>query len=125
MSAPDKPSPHTIDEAALRSKLLAVPAIVVEKVLLLYAILSDRFTPMWVHALVVAALIYLLDPLDCVPDFLPGIGFTDDLAVLALTLERLSLFVTPRVRMCAKRLAPRWMKSGDDDTNRNQQPQTY
>lgn len=125
MNASDTPPPEPkLDESALRAKLLAVPSIIVEKALILYVILTDRFTPIWVRALVVAALVYLINPLDAIPDVLPGIGLADDLAVLALTLERLSRFVTPRVRMRAKRLAPEWLKGGGDNEEHNTQPQT-
>jgi uncharacterized membrane protein YkvA (DUF1232 family) len=45
-----------------------------------------------------------------------GIGLTDDLAVLALALERASRFVTPAVRKRASELAPEWLgKNGDID----------
>lgn len=117
MSAPD-----TVDEGALRTKLLLVPAVIVEKALILYVILTDRFTPVWVRALVIAALVYLINPLDALPDVLPGIGLADDLAVLSVTLERLSRFVTPRVKMRAKRLAPEWLAradTNDSKTNTN------
>jgi uncharacterized membrane protein YkvA (DUF1232 family) len=125
MNASDTPPPEPkLDESALRSKLLTVPSIIVEKALILYVILTDRFTPIWVRVLVIAALVYLINPLDAIPDVLPGIGFADDLAVLALTLERLSRFVTPRVRMRARRLTPQWLKSGDDNEEHNSQPQT-
>jgi uncharacterized membrane protein YkvA (DUF1232 family) len=125
MNVSDTPPPEPkLDESALRSKLLTVPSIVVEKSLILYVILTDRFTPLWVRALVVAALIYVINPLDTIPDVLPGIGLADDLAVLALTLERLSRFVTPRVRMRAKRLAPEWLKSGGNNEEPKPQPQT-
>ena len=65
-------------------------------------------------ALVAAALVYLINPLDAIPDALPGIGLVDDLAVLALTLERLSRFATPRVRLRARRMAPEWLARRDD-----------
>ena len=125
MIAPQLPTDPHVDEAALRSKLLVVPSIIVEKALVLYVILTDRFTPAWVRALVVAALVYLINPLDLVPDAIPGIGLADDLAVLALTLERLSRFATPRVRMRAKRMAPEWLARGDDNTETHTpEPQT-
>lgn len=41
--------------------------------------------------LAVAALIYLISPIDLVPDFLIGIGFGDDLAVIAWAFAKLSL----------------------------------
>ena len=41
-------------------------------------------------------------------------GLVDDLAVLALTLERLSRFATPRVRLRARRMAPEWLSRRDE-----------
>jgi uncharacterized membrane protein YkvA (DUF1232 family) len=62
-----------------------------------------------VRALVLAALAYLINPLDLVPDALVGVGLTDDFAVLALALERVSRHVTPAVRERARALAPEWL----------------
>lgn len=36
------------------------------------------------------ALLYVLSPVDLVPDFIPGIGMIDDVVVLALLLQSLS-----------------------------------
>lgn len=113
MSPPEKPGEDGVDESTLRDKLLSVPSHLVEKALLLYALLTVRDTPAWVRALVVAALAYLINPLDLVPDALVGIGLTDDLAVLALALERVSRYVTPAVRERAKALAPDWLGGHD------------
>lgn len=38
----------------------------------------------------VAALIYILSPLDTMPDFIPGIGLIDDAAVLAFLLHSMA-----------------------------------
>ena len=40
--------------------------------------------PWFVIATIVMALLYILNPMDLVPDFIPGIGYVDDLAVLSL-----------------------------------------
>jgi uncharacterized membrane protein YkvA (DUF1232 family) len=37
-----------------------------------------------------AALLYVLSPVDLVPDLIPGIGLIDDMAVLALLLHALA-----------------------------------
>ena len=37
-----------------------------------------------------AGLLYVLSPVDLVPDFIPGIGLIDDVAVLALLLHALA-----------------------------------
>lgn len=38
--------------------------------------------------IVVGAIIYLLDPIDALPDFLPLLGLTDDVAVIGLAISR-------------------------------------
>lgn len=113
MSPPDTPGEDDVNETTLRDKLLGVPTHIVQKALLLYALLTASDTPAWVRALVLAALAYLINPLDLVPDVLVGIGLTDDLAVLALALERASRYVTPAVRERAKSLAPEWLGKRD------------
>lgn len=40
--------------------------------------------PWFTIATIVLALLYVLNPLDIIPDFIPGIGFIDDLSVLAI-----------------------------------------
>ena len=115
MSPPDTPDEDGVNETTLRTKLLSVPSNIVEKALLLYALLTARDTPAWVRALVLAALAYLINPLDVIPDALVGIGLTDDLAVMALALERASRYVTPAIRRRAKELAPDWL--GNNDNN--------
>lgn len=39
--------------------------------------------------IIVGAVIYFLNPIDAVADFLPFIGFSDDVAVIALAIARL------------------------------------
>lgn len=59
---------------------------------LLLAMIKDywngvyRKMPWWVIAAVVFALLYVLNPIDLIPDIIPVLGLTDDAAVLALCL---------------------------------------
>lgn len=78
----------------------------VHQSLVLYCLLTDRSTPPWVRALIAAALVYLVNPLDAVPDALPGIGLLDDAAVIGLLLHRLAAYVTPSVEARARGLLP-------------------
>ncbi|MEA1996783.1 MAG: YkvA family protein [Gemmatimonadota bacterium] len=45
-----------------------------------------RKVPFWVIAAVAFALLYVLTPLDLIPDFIPVIGLTDDALVVGLCL---------------------------------------
>ncbi len=40
--------------------------------------------PWFTIATVVMTLLYVLNPLDIIPDFIPGIGYVDDLAILSI-----------------------------------------
>lgn len=68
---------------------------VVEKSLCLYYAYGAPTTPTWAKAAIAGALGYFILPLDTVPDVLAGIGYTDDLAVLALALATVAAHVTP------------------------------
>ena len=51
-------------------------------------LLKDSRVPIWPKALFALALIYLLSPVDLIPDFaVPGLGYVDDLLLLFLALR--------------------------------------
>ncbi|MGE0240180.1 MAG: YkvA family protein [Parvibaculaceae bacterium] len=47
----------------------------------------DRATPLKVKGVLLGALAYFVLPLDAIPDFLLGLGFTDDMAVLLTAIS--------------------------------------
>jgi len=59
---------------------------------LLMALVKDywhgkyRRIPFWTIAAITAALLYVLNPFDLIPDFIPGLGQIDDAAVVAACL---------------------------------------
>lgn len=53
---------------------------------LLWRLYKDRRVPLSSKMVVPAAVLYLLFPVDLVPDFLPALGQFDDLTVLLLSL---------------------------------------
>lgn len=54
----------------------------------------DPATPMRVRGILLAALAYFVTPIDVIPDFVAGLGFTDDAAVIAMALGMVSRHVT-------------------------------
>jgi uncharacterized membrane protein YkvA (DUF1232 family) len=47
-----------------------------------------RAIPVTTLLIIVAALIYLVNPLDLIPDWIPGLGLIDDAFILALVVRR-------------------------------------
>ena len=69
----------------MRNFLMFLPNMVT----LLGRLLKDARVPGAEKALFVAAIIYVVSPIDLIPDLFPFIGQVDDLYVVALTLLRL------------------------------------
>ncbi len=62
----------------------------------------DPATPLKVKATLLGALAYFVMPFDVVPDFLLGLGFTDDLAVLVTAISIVRGHITQAHREAAK-----------------------
>ena len=58
----------------------------VEELVASYYCAMDPRTPTRVRAILLAALAYFVLPLDSIPDFIIGFGFTDDMAVLGAVI---------------------------------------
>jgi uncharacterized membrane protein YkvA (DUF1232 family) len=62
----------------------------------------DPATPTKVRGILLGSLAYFVLPLDFIPDFLFGFGFTDDVAVLMAALTAIRSHITPAHRMAAQ-----------------------
>ncbi len=71
---------------------------VIEKALWLYYAAQDPETPVWAKSTIYGALAYFIMPFDAIPDILPGVGYTDDLGVLAGAVLTVSAYVTDKVK---------------------------
>lgn len=58
----------------------------VEDALAAYYCATDRATPLYVKAVLMGALAYFVIPTDVIPDFIAGLGYTDDASVLAAAI---------------------------------------
>ena len=98
-------------ESTFWQKLSDLPRSVgrelVMQALLLYVVLTDKRTPLWAKGLAAGGLVYLILPLDAVPDFLPVVGYSDDAVVMGVVLYKLQKFFTPAVRERAEGMLPK------------------
>ncbi len=62
---------------------------------LIWRLLTDRNVPTWVKFIPPLALLYLISPIDLLPDPILGLGQLDDLAVILLGLK-LFIEMSPR-----------------------------
>ena len=78
-----------------------------------YYCVLDGETPTHARALLLGALAYFIIPGDLIPDILPGLGFTDDAAVLFAAVSAVKPHIKPRHRAAAARALH---KTQPDDT---------
>lgn len=64
-------------------------------ILALFYYMRDPLVSFSRKAIVVAGLIYFITPIDAIPDFVPVIGYLDDLGVLTALLKFLGSELTP------------------------------
>jgi uncharacterized membrane protein YkvA (DUF1232 family) len=63
---------------------------------------KDEETPIAAKGMMLAALAYFVLPIDAVPDFIAGLGYTDDAAVFAALIALLGKNLKPRQREAAR-----------------------
>ena len=77
---------------------------VVVEAITLYPGQRDPDTPAWARAVIVGALGYFVLPTDLIPDFIPGIGFTDDFGAFVVATTCVALHVKQEHRDRARRM---------------------
>jgi uncharacterized membrane protein YkvA (DUF1232 family) len=97
----------------LRRTLRRLGARAAYYALILYYAMQDPQISRKDKTLILGALGYFLLPLDLIPDFLPAIGFTDDVAALAYAVYKVIHCVTPLVKSQAEEKVYEWF--GDVD----------
>ena len=73
-----------------------------EDVAAAYFAATDKNTPTRVRGTILAALAYFVMPADLIPDFVIGLGFTDDLAVLTAAIAAVQRHIKPVHREAAR-----------------------
>lgn len=101
-----------VDEGLLLRLLRRAGRAVAQPAFECFEMLLDPDTPPSAKATVLAALTYLLLPLDLIPDFIPGMGFSDDLVALTALLGICGRHRTEAIRTRAQRRLDRWFPLG-------------
>lgn len=76
----------------------------------LYYVLQSKDVPVKAKTFIIGALGYLILPADLVPDFIPALGFTDDLTALMLALRAVNKHITPEINARAKEQTDKLLK---------------
>jgi uncharacterized membrane protein YkvA (DUF1232 family) len=101
-----------VDEGALRRLLRRAGRTLARPALECLELLLDPQTPPQVRLTMLAALTYLLVPMDLIPDFIPAAGFSDDLVALTALLGLCTTHMTDTIRQRAQRKLDRWFPLG-------------
>ena len=86
----------------IRQTLGKVP--VIADAVAAYYCAIDKNTPLYVKAVLMAAVAYFVTPTDVIPDFIVGLGFTDDAAVLMAAIKAIGSNLRPEHRERARAL---------------------
>ncbi len=76
--------------------------VITEDAVAAYYCATDRNTPAYVKAVLMGAIAYFVTPADVIPDFIVGLGFTDDAAVLMAALSAIRGHLKPEHRLWAR-----------------------
>lgn len=83
--------------------------------LLLYYVMRAKSTSIADKALIGGALAYFVSPIDILPDFLPGVGFADDLVVLLFVLGLIKRNITDEIKSQAEIKLGEWFYTDDKE----------
>jgi uncharacterized membrane protein YkvA (DUF1232 family) len=115
-SAPDSVIPEVITDGVVNEGVFArllrrAGRTIARPALECYEMVIDGATPHQARLTVLAALTYLMVPLDLIPDFIPVAGFSDDLVALTALLGLCSRHITPAIRFRAQTRLDKWFPS--------------
>lgn len=83
--------------ASLKPKLAQWAKAFKQQTLVVYFSARDPRTPLLVRLLALLVAAYALSPIDLIPDFIPVIGYLDDLILLPLGIALIIKFTPPEV----------------------------
>ncbi|ABX08511.1 YkvA family protein [Prochlorococcus marinus] len=97
-----------IDEGVFRKVLVRAGRVIAKPALEAFEMVLDTSTPAQARVSLLAALTYLIMPIDLMPDFIPIAGFSDDLVALTAVISLWSKHMTPQIKSRARRKLDTW-----------------
>ncbi len=82
---------------------------IIKKALVLFYSATDDDTPIWVKTVIYATLGYLILPLDGIPDIMPFLGFSDDLAAIISAMKLIHNHIKPEHKLLADQKIAEWI----------------
>ena len=107
MSYANKFSQSDFVEKISRIARRAGSKLVYAALILYYTLQSDKISKKD-KAMIIGSLGYMISPLDVLPDAIPIVGLTDDLAVLLYVLKKVWTEVDPEIQEKAKGKLSKW-----------------
>ena len=98
-----------IDEGVLRKVLIKAGRTIAKPALEAFEMILDTSTPAQARVSLIAALTYLIMPVDLMPDFVPVAGFSDDLVALTAVISLWGQYMSPEIRLRARRKLDIWL----------------
>lgn len=107
MNYADKFSSSEFIEKISRVARAAGAKLVYAALILYYTLQSDKVSTKD-KAIIIGALGYMISPLDVMPDAIPIVGLSDDLAVLIYVLKKVWTDVEPEIKEKSKEKLSKW-----------------
>ena len=107
MSYANKFSQSEFVEKISRIAKRAGAKLVYAALILFYTLQSDKISAKD-KAIIIGTLGYMISPLDVVPDAIPIVGLSDDLAVLLYVLKKVWVDIDPEIKDRAKEKLTKW-----------------
>ncbi len=106
----------------LKSLAVKLGEEVVIRILMLYYLLVSGKVPVKIRLLIVAALGYFVLPTDLVSDFIPALGFTDDIAFLTYAFNQASRYADEAIKKKAEQKLKSWLSPKENKPVENANP---
>ena len=102
--------------ATLHKAMKAIGRKIAYPALILYYEMRSPEVPIGVKLEIMGALGYLILPFDLIPDFIPVVGYTDDLAALLAMVRLTREYITPDIEAQAEQKLDEWFGSDKENS---------